>query len=217
MTETKRIVLLALLALAATTTLAAQTPAPRFDVGVRPIVVTAGGEPANDIISFGVFGRYRLTPNVLLGVGIDQAEYDFERPWQVLGLEQDPTVHTIDAPTTSTVFSVWAEREHGHDTSPWRFFWGGGVGFSSPEVDDVEGPLADGGEFALTTDPGTEVIGSIFTGVRRSLGSHFGAEFALRADHHFADWTVTDSVSGTIGSTGNYTGLGGHLGLYFRF
>lgn len=208
------IVTLALVAGAST--VAAQSE-PRFDFGIRPIVVTAGGEPANDIISLGVFGRYRLAPDVLIGFGIDQAEYDFERPWNVVGLEQDSSVDVIDAPTSSTVFSAWIEKQHGNAASPYRFFWGGGLGFAAPSVDDVQGPLEGGGSFALTTDAGTEVIASAFVGARRSLGNRFGVEFALRADHHFSEWQVTDTVSGATGVTGDYTGLGAHLGLYMKF
>ena len=62
----------------------------RFQLGLRGTVVTAGGEPANDILSQGVFGRYRLSERWLLGVAVDLADHDFEMPTRVLGLSQPP-------------------------------------------------------------------------------------------------------------------------------
>ena len=44
---------------------------PRFEVGLRGSIVTAGGEPTNDMIGFGVFGRYAFDEKWRIGLGID--------------------------------------------------------------------------------------------------------------------------------------------------
>jgi len=187
----------------------------RFQLGVRGNVITAGGEPANDILSFGLFARFRLTESWLLGVAVDQAEYDFEVPTRVLGLVQPPEV--IDAIVSSTILSALIEREHGGSASSLVFFWGGGLGVALLEVDDAAGPLAGGGTFDITTDASSEVIASGFAGLRWRPGSRFFLELAGRVDHHLSEWDVEDRVSGRTGTTDDYTGYGAHLGLGFRF
>jgi len=189
----------------------------RWEVGARFNVVTAGGEPANDIMSAGLFGRYRLNDRWLLGFGVDQSEYDFERPWATLGLRQDTSVEVIDASTSATALSVWAEREYARPGKRLRWFWSGGLGFTSPDVDDVSGPIEGGGIFNITTDPGSEVIVSGTGGLRLPFAKRWLFDFQVRVDHHLADWEVTDTVSGLTTTLDDYTGLGGSLALSFRF
>ena len=55
------------------------------------------GVPANDILGLGVIGRYRLNNGWFIGAGIDTYAFDYERPWRIVGLEQDPDVSTIFA------------------------------------------------------------------------------------------------------------------------
>lgn len=102
--------------------------------------MTAGGEPANDIMSFGLFGKYRISDAWLLGVAVDRAEYDFELPRRVVGIEQDPAVEPIDAVTESIIYSGWIERELGGPADPNRAFFTAGARFASPSVEDVQGP-----------------------------------------------------------------------------
>jgi hypothetical protein len=190
----------------------------RFALGARVHVVTAGGEPANDILSLGVFGRVRLSADWLLGFAVDQAEYDFEVPTRVLGLAQPPEpAEVIDAPVSSTIVSAWIEREYGPGSSTTVLFWGVGAGVAFVEVDDAAGPLAGGGTFDITTDPGAELIASGVVGFRWRPGSRIFLELAGRVDHHFSEWEVEDRVSGRTGATEDYTGFGGHLGLGLRF
>ena len=189
----------------------------KFDIGVNASVVTAGGEPANDMIGISLYGRYRLSPRWLVGFGVAQAEYDFERPWKTLGLEQDPSVETIDTTATALSFNGWIEAEYGRPESSLRWFWSAGLGFTSPEVDDVTGGLAGGGTFDITTDAGNEFLLSVAGGVRCAFGRHWGGEFALRVDQHFADWEVQDRVSGLETTIDSYTGLGAHAGVFVRF
>jgi hypothetical protein len=190
----------------------------RFQIGARGIIVTAGGEPANDILSIGGFGRFRLNEAWLLGFSVDQAEYDFEVPTRVLGLVQPPEpAEVIDGSVSSTIVGAWIEREYGGASSRTVLFWGTGAGIAFIEVDDAAGPLADGGTFDITTDAGTEVIASGIVGFRWRPGSRFFLELAGRVDHHFSEWDVEDRVSGRTGTTEDYTGFGGHFGLGFRF
>ena len=44
----------------------------RWEVGIRAIMVTAGGEPTNDQMGAGIFGRYRLNEKWLVGVSVDE-------------------------------------------------------------------------------------------------------------------------------------------------
>lgn len=189
----------------------------RFAAGARVNVVTAGGEPANDILSFGIFGKVRLSADWLVGAAVDKAEYDFELPWRVVGIEQSDAVEPIDALVESTIITAWLEREFGGAASANRFFLTGGAGLASPEVGRVQGPVEGGGIFDLETDAGTEILITASAGVRRNLGDHFALEFALRADHHISEWDVVDRPTGRTGQTGDYTGLGGHLAVLLRF
>lgn len=194
---------------------AARAEESRFELIPRATIVAASGEPANDIISLGVAARYRIGGHWLLGAAVDWADFDFEQPAQLLGLRQAGE-EAIDATTQATTVSAWLERE-------WRlsrrflFFAGAGLGVSSLDIGDASGPLEGSGTFDITTDPGTELIGLLSGGLKAEIGSHFGAELALRVDHHVADWEVTDRVSGRRVTLDDYTAFGGHIGLSLRF
>jgi len=215
----KRMVRAALLVPVVILAIAASAPAQsgRFDLGLRGSVVTAGGEPANDIISAGAVARYRFGEAWLVGFSVEKAEHDFETPWRTLGLQQDPGVPVIDTTTESTILTAWLEREFGRRDRRLHWFLAAGLGFASPDVADVQGPLAGGGSFDITTDPGSEVIASAAGGLRALFGRHVFAELGARADYHFADWKVRDRVSGRTGTLDDYVGVGGYLGLGYRF
>lgn len=210
----RSLVLLSLLPLAFP---AAAAPAEGPEFGARFNAVAAGGEPANDILSAGLFGRFRLNERWLLGVALDRAGFDFERPWKPMGLQQDPAVEVIDASAEMTTLSVWAERELAPGGGRLRWFWTGGLGFASPDVDDVTGPLAGGGTFDITTDPGSEILLSASAGLRLPFAKRWGFDFQLRADHHLADWEVTDRTSGRRATLNDYTAFGTTLALSCRF
>ena len=129
---------------------AAHSDETRYEIGLRANVLLGDGVPANDILGLGVVGRYRLKDGWFIGAGLDLYDYDFERPWRVVGLEQDPNVDTIDASADNTVLSgsigrLYNETDHGFD-----WFWTLGIGLASPNVDDVAGPTDVGGTFDLT-------------------------------------------------------------------
>lgn len=189
----------------------------RFDLGVRGVLSVADGEPANDIPGFGVFGHYRLKDRWSLGLALDRTEYDFEQPARLLGLAQDPALPPIDVVAEATVVSAWLQRDFGRDASPTQWFWGLSLGLASIDVPDAAGPLVgSGGSFDIRTDAGTEVVASALAGWSRRLGRRWFVEFAVRADQHFADWQLTDRVSGARATVDDYLALGGHLGLGYK-
>ena len=190
----------------------------RGEAGLRGLIVTAGGEPANDMIGAGVYGEYFLRGGKwFVGGAIDQYEYDLERPWKFVGLQQDPAVAVIDGSTDATVLSGWVGRECRRNQSRLGWFWTAGVGFTSPDATDVTGPVEGGGTFDITTDPGTEIILSATGGLRQRIGKRWSFQFALRADHHIADWKLMDRMTGNTGTIDDYTGTGGHFAFGFRF
>jgi hypothetical protein len=187
----------------------------RFDLGIRGVLTAADGEPANDIPGFGVFGRYHLSDRWSLGLAVDQTEYDFEQPARILGLQQDPSLEPIDVVAEATVISGWLQRDYERGRTTW--FWGVGLGLASIDVPDARGPLVGSGSFDIQTDADSEIIASLTAGVVRRLGERWFLEFALRADQHFADWQLTDRISGATGAIDDYLAWGGHLGFGFRF
>lgn len=205
------------LTLAALWPAAAGAQSERFDLGVRAVLVAADGEPANDIPGYGFFGHYRMSDRWRLGVAVDLAEYDFEEPAKLAALEQDPSLDPIDVLAESTTLSVWAERDFGQAGGPTDWFLGAGLGFASIDVPDAAGPLRGGGRFDIQTEADTEIVVQLLAGVRRRLGSRLAFEFALRADQHFADWQLTDRVSGRTATVDDYLALGGHFGFSVRF
>ena len=54
-------------------------------------------------------------------------------------------------------------------------------------------------------------------GARRWFGDSWGIEAALHIDQHFADWKVTDRVSGATGAISDYTINSINLGLLKKF
>lgn len=213
--------LLPVVAIAALAVLPSASPASaqdhRFDFGVRGIITAADGEPANDIPGFGLFGHYRFSDRWSLGIAVDQTEYDFEEPARILGLQQDQDLPPIDVLAEATVVSAWLQRDFERPGGRMAWFWGAGLGFASVDVPDASGPLEGPGTFDIRTEADTEIIASLLAGIEWRLGSRWFLEFALRADQHFADWKLTDRVSGRTGSIDDYLAYGGHLGLGFRF
>lgn len=191
--------------------------ADRFDIGLRGGIMVADGEPANDIPGFGLFGHYRLNDRWALGFAVDQAEYDFEQPAKLVGIQQDPDLAAIDVLAESTTFSVWGERTFRAADSRNSWFVSAGLGAASIDVPVAAGPRSDGGAFEIHTEVSTELVASLGAGWRRDLGQRGLLEFGLRADQHFADWKLTDSNSAAKGSVSDYLALGGYLGVGFRF
>ncbi len=189
----------------------------RYEIGLRANVLLGDGVPANDILGLGVIGRYHLKDGWFIGAGLDLYEYDFERPWRIVGIEQDPGVATIDAAADSTVISgsfgrLYNETDHGFD-----WFWALGVGFSSLNVDDVAGPTDSGGTFDLTFDVGNEIHLMATLGSSYNFSESWSASFAARVEHHFMDVLITDRVSGNTAKIDSQSPIGAFLSLNYRF
>lgn len=187
----------------------------QFDLGLRGNLMAADGEPANDIPGWGLYGHFRLNERWRLGFAVDLAEYDFEEPARIVGLTQSASVEPIDVIAESQTVSAWVERTYRRRKTDW--FWGAGLGVATIDVPDATGPLAGGGRFDIVTEADTEIVAQLLAGFSRRLGNRWALEFAVRADQHFADWKVTDRVSGRTAAVDDYLAFGGYLGFVFRF
>ena len=190
----------------------------RWDTGIRLNIIGGSGKPTNDVLGYGVLGRYRLDDRWTLALGVDISdEFDIERTPELVGLEQDPDAPVIDSTGSSEGLNAWIERRYGGDDRRLQWFWTVGAGVNSVDVDDQAGPLAGGGSFDIAIDAGTEWVASASVGLRVRVGERFLFEPALRLDQHFADWDVTDRGSGTTASIDDYVLKGVHLAFAYRF
>jgi hypothetical protein len=189
----------------------------RLAIGARGVLRLANGEPANDIPGAGLFAHYRLSERWNLALTIDRAEYDFEQPAKLAGIEQDPDLEPIDALAESTVIGVAVERTYPQAGGRATWFWGVGAGVASIDVPDAIGRRRDGGEFHIRTEVGTQLVASLTAGWRRNLGEHWLLDLALGVDQHFADWQLTDTRSGARGAVDDYLTYGAQLGIGYRF
>ena len=122
----------------------------RFEIGVRMVVLTAGGEPTNDQLGAGLHASYRLTQRWRIGLGLDSLSGDFERPYSV-GLTSPVE---LDSTAEYLLVRAWVEREYGRPERKLHWVWRAGLGFTSPDTDDLTGPTTEGGTFDITTDAG---------------------------------------------------------------
>ena len=77
-----------------------------IEIGVRGAGMFGSGEPTNDMIGAGVFGRIRLAAGWAVGIGLDQLNYDVETPIAAVGLKAPEA----DAAGKSNALSGWIER-----------------------------------------------------------------------------------------------------------
>jgi hypothetical protein len=188
-----------------------------FHLGLWLGVDVADGEPANDIPGFGLALRYALNGDWAFGAGLGRTEYDFETPAELLGITQDPAIEPVDSLAEATTISAWVERSFVPGQGPVTWFAGAGLGAAFVDVPDAIGPRADGSQFDIQTDAGTEIIVTGFAGVRRTLGERWYAEFRVHANQHMADWKMRDRVSGATGTIDDYLTLGGRLTIGMRW
>ena len=189
----------------------------KFEIGLRGGVLLGDGVPANDILGMGVIGRYRLNDGWFIGAGIDTYAFDYEHPWRIVGLEQDPNVSTLDASADSTVFNgsigrLYNETDHGFD-----WFWTVGLGFASVSIDDLAGPTDTGGTFDLTFDAASEIHLMASLGSSYNFSEKWSTSFAARVEHHFMDVLITDRVSGNTAQLDSQSPVGAYLSLNYRF
>lgn len=190
-----------------------------WSLGLRAGMSSADGEPSNDALTMGVAVRYRLSAGHHLGLALERMEFDFERPWRIVGVEQDIAVEPedIDSAASSLGLSVFYDRHYGDRQGRWTPYWSVALAVASPDADPVTGPAVGGGTFDVHADPGTEIIPGARGGIHWNLGDSWAADFSLSANYHLADWSVVDRQSGNTAKVGNYTHYGLQLGLVYRF
>lgn len=186
----------------------------RWELGPRVVVVNAGGEPANDMMGFGASLRYSLSDSWRLGFAVDSISGDYERPYEFLGL---PSPEEIDSTIDATVLRAWIEREIGAPERRLRWYWNLGLGFASPDTEDITGPVLGGGTFDISTDAGTEILAGGGAGFRVRFGRGWNTEIGVRMDRHLTEWEITDRVSGRTGVIDDYTTAELIIGLNYRF
>ena len=174
-------------------------------------------ENANDILGFGVIGRYKLRDGWFIGAALDSYEYDFERPAKVVGITQDPAPGVIDADGSYTSISGSIGRIYGETNRGFDWFWTLGLGFASPSVDDVSGPTDTGGTFDITFDAGDEIHVMGALGTSYNFSSTWSVSLTARLEHHFMDILVTDRVSGNTAKIDSQTAMGASLSFSYRF
>ena len=189
----------------------------RYEIGLRANVLLGDGVPANDILGFGVIGRYDLQNGWFAGATLDSYDYDFERPSLILGIAQDPAVKDIDASASITVLGGFVGRRYGDSSQGFDWFWTAGLGIGFPDVDDISGPTDMGGTFDLTFDTKTEIhlIGTL--GTSYHFTPAWSATFAARLEHHFMDIQITDRVTGSTGKVDSQTPVGAYLSINYSF
>lgn len=204
---------LALIALFAATTAPADE---RFAVGGRLDIMVGNGEPANDVPSYGIFATYAASDAWKFGILLQHSDWDFEGPAAILGIQQSPTVETIDSKASQEALSAWAESPFGHPGG-WTAFWQLGAGAASIDVPNASGPTASGGQFNIQIDAATTPFVFGVVGLRRELGPHWRLDGALRLEYLFADYTLRDTVSGQTASIGSYTQYGAFFAFAYAF
>ena len=186
------------------------------EIGLRPLVLASQGEPSNDMLGGGIVGTWHWRDNWFFGAALDSMSFDYERPQNILGIQQDPDLATIDGSNSFTRLSGWVERRYDRG-SAWNWFWNAGLGFASVNADMVSGPTASGGTFNIVTDASSEVhfMGSV--GVRRPLGERWSFTATFHLEHHLTDYKIRETVSGATGKIGSHTPVGASATFSYRF
>jgi len=189
----------------------------KWELGLRGNVMLGDGLPANDMLGYGLIGRYYLSDGWFAGAALDYTEFDFEHTSSILGIVQDPAVKAIDAAATNTILSAFLGRQYGNTDRGFDWFWTAGIGVGFPDVGNVAGPVEGGGTFDITTASGTEIHLLSSLGTSYHFSSAWSATFAARVEHHFMDHKLTDSVSSVTTTVDSQTPAGFSLSLNRRF
>ncbi|MGH8309558.1 MAG: hypothetical protein ACRETX_07160, partial [Steroidobacteraceae bacterium] len=187
---------------------------PRFAAGARLLILLSDGQPANDMIGLGLTGRWRWREGWYLGFGLDQVEFDYERPNDILGI---PSTAEIDGSNDWTRVSGWIERRYDEGDLAWSWHWLAGLGFASVSTEDVRGATPTGGTWDIATDARNEVHALLGIGLRRYIGARWAVDGALHVEHHATDYELVDRVSGRTGTVSSQTPWGASFGVSYRF
>ncbi len=187
---------------------------PVWSVGYRFELLTANGDPANDMMGSGAFLGYRANDHIRVVGSFEYVEYDFESPQSTLGFSKN-AIEEADSRTRSTLISLDVERSWGAPTQHWRPFAFAGAGMGYTEIDDIRG-TADGEPYDIRAEGGIEAVPRGGLGLRYQFGSWMAAAGG-KVEYHVADWELEDRQSGRTGEVGNYTAYGGWIELSFYF
>ena len=122
-----------------------------IEIGVRGAGMFGPGDPTNDMLGAGVFGRVRMAPGWAVGIGLDQLNYDVETPIGAVGLEAPDA----DAAGKSNALSGWIER-NGLISRRLEWFAAGGASYVSVDVGPLSGTTDAGQPYMLTNDISNE-------------------------------------------------------------
>jgi len=192
----------------------------RWELGANFNIVGSDGDPTNDMLGYGLIGHYQLSNDWYTGFVLDiSPEFDFERTASAAGIVQDPTVEVIDAIGNSTAITAFIERRYPSESGNFQWFWNVGGGFANVDFDNATGPTAGGpfSTFDISTRADTEILITSSVGMQQRINNNWSARYAFSLDQHFADWTVTDSVSGNTAKVGDYAIYGLRVGMNYAF
>lgn len=189
----------------------------KWELGVRFNVELADGTPANDILGYGIYGRYLIDQDWRIGFGIDLASYDFERPSLLLGIpELGPKI--MDADTSSTMVSVWGERYYNDYFKTSALYLKFGIGFNSIDVDNLTGlSAAPPGTFNIQTDVSSDTVLFGGVGLKIPFGNNWNFDSTLGYNQHFGKWTVRDLDSSATTTIDGFSSYSVQLGLTKEF
>lgn len=189
-----------------------------WELGGNYNIVGSDGTPTNDMLGFGFVGHYKLSDDWYTGFVLDYSpDFDFEHTARVVNVVQDPAVKVIDAVGTSTAITAFIERRYPSESGNYQWFWNVGAGFANVDFDNATGPVQGGGTFDISTNAGTETLVTGSIGMQQKINQNWSARYAFSLDQHFADWTVTDSVSRNTAKVGDYVIYGIRVGMNYAF
>lgn len=189
----------------------------KWELGARGNVMLGDGIPANDMLGYGVIGRYYRNNGWFVGASLDTTAFDFEHVASLVGIRQDPAEKSIDADATNTILGGFLGRQYGNTERGFDWFWTAGISVGFPEVDPVTGPVDGGGIFTITTDAGTEFHLTSSLGTSYHFSPAWSASLMGRLEHHFTNYTLTDSVSGATRAIDSQTPMGVSISVNFKF
>jgi opacity protein-like surface antigen len=187
----------------------------RYELSGRLNLMGGTGEPTNDMLGYGFMLHRQLNNDWYLGVSVEHSsEFDVERPNELFGIN---SVSETDAVGSMTMLTAVAERRYAMESSNWTWFWNLGLGVADYDFDNGEGDIEGGGSFDIKVEADTETVLLGGIGLMQRLGENWSARYELGVEQHFADWKVTDEVSGATDSYDDFTVSGARLGLNYRF
>ena len=194
--------------------IAQDEPPPRFDIGLRGVLLLSKGQPANDMVGEGLVASMRLKDRWHVGVAYDTATFDYETPNRALGIA---ATTVVDGVNDWSRLGLFVERRY-ETPRRWDWYWRAGAAIASLDpIRNVTGTRAGGGTFDIATVADDEVHLFAGGGLRRRLGRHWSVDAALTFERHSTDYRLTDSVSGARGAIGTQSPYGLAVGVSYGF